>query len=75
MPLIQVVYCTAALTSLSDSIIYITFLFSEWRIGSKISIVHDSWSDNPEDNFCCRKTYLCRGKTLEIDNENRLGTQ
>ena len=31
MPLI--VYCTAALTSLSDSIRYITFLFSEWRIG------------------------------------------
>ena len=30
MPLI--VYCTAALTSLSDSIRYITFLFSERRI-------------------------------------------
>ena len=26
------VYCTAALTSLSDSISYITFLFSEWHI-------------------------------------------
>ena len=25
-------YCTAALTSLSDSISYLTFLFSEWRI-------------------------------------------
>ena len=30
MPLI--VYCTAALTSLSDSVSYITFLFPEWRI-------------------------------------------
>ena len=27
------IYCTAALTSLSDSSSYITFLFSEWRIG------------------------------------------
>ena len=26
------VYCTAALTSLPDSINYITFLFSEWGI-------------------------------------------
>ena len=26
------IYCTAALTSLSDSVSYITFLFSEWRI-------------------------------------------
>ena len=26
------IYCTAALTSLSDSISYITFLFSEWSI-------------------------------------------
>ena len=34
MPLI--VNCTAALTSLSDSISYITFLFSEWRIQVKI---------------------------------------
>ena len=25
-------YCTAALTSLSNSVSYITFLFSEWRI-------------------------------------------
>ena len=32
MPLI--VYCTAVLTSLSDSVSYITFLFSEWRIAS-----------------------------------------
>ena len=30
MPLI--VYCTAVLTSLSDSVSYITFLFLEWRI-------------------------------------------
>ena len=30
MPLI--VYYTSALTSLSDSVSYITFLFSEWRI-------------------------------------------
>ena len=26
------IYCTAALTSFSDSVSYITFLFSEWRI-------------------------------------------
>ena len=26
------IYCTAALTSISDSISYITYLFSEWRI-------------------------------------------
>ena len=26
--------CTAALTSLSDNISYITYLFSEWRIGN-----------------------------------------
>ena len=26
------IYCMAALTSLSDSVSYITFLFSEWRI-------------------------------------------
>ena len=25
-------YCKAALTSLSNSVTYITFLFSEWRI-------------------------------------------
>ena len=37
MPLI--VYCTAVLNSLSDSVSYITFLFSEWRIGlSKIML-------------------------------------
>ena len=30
-----IVYCTAALTSLSDSLSYITFLFSEWRIRLK----------------------------------------
>ena len=30
MPLM--IYCTAALTSFSDSVSYITFLFSEWRI-------------------------------------------
>ena len=27
------IYCTAASTSFSDSISYITYLFSEWRIG------------------------------------------
>ena len=32
------IYCTAALTSLADSVSYIKFLFSEWRILSK------SWS-------------------------------
>ena len=32
MPLM--IYCTAALTSFSDSISYITFLFSKWRIGA-----------------------------------------
>ena len=26
-----IVYCTAASTSLSDSVHYLTFLFSEWR--------------------------------------------
>ena len=26
------IYCTAALTSFSDSINYVTYLFSEWRI-------------------------------------------
>ena len=26
------IYCTAALTSFSDSISYVTYLFSEWRI-------------------------------------------
>ena len=26
------IYCAAALISLSDSVSYITFLFSEWRI-------------------------------------------
>ena len=26
------IYCTAALTSFSDNISYITYLFSEWRI-------------------------------------------
>ena len=26
------IYCIAALTSLSDSVSYVTFLFSEWRI-------------------------------------------
>ena len=26
------IYCTAALTSFSDSISYITYLFSEWHI-------------------------------------------
>ena len=30
------IYCTAALTSLPDSVSYITFLFSEWRIRSDI---------------------------------------
>ena len=41
MPLI--VYCTAALASLSDSVSYITFLFSEWRIPSL---------SNNSRNFC-----------------------
>ena len=31
------IHCTAALTSLSDSVSYITFLFSEWRIQALIS--------------------------------------
>ena len=35
------VYYTAALTSLSDSVSYVTFLFSEWRMdkrtGQKVS--------------------------------------
>ena len=34
MPLM--IYCTAALTLFSDSISYITFLFSEWRIANSI---------------------------------------
>ena len=29
------IYCTAALTSFSDSISYITFLFLEWRIATE----------------------------------------
>ena len=37
MPLI--VSCAAALTSLSDSVSYITFLFSEWRISCSLVIV------------------------------------
>ena len=35
MPL--VVCCTVALTSLSDSESYMTFLFSEWRIDNVVS--------------------------------------
>ena len=31
------IYCTAALTSLSDSVSYITFLFSECRIAMQFS--------------------------------------
>ena len=29
------IYCTAALISLSDSVSYITFLFSEWCISGR----------------------------------------
>ena len=36
MPLM--IYCTAALTSFSDSISYITYLFSGWRIGVTCNI-------------------------------------
>ena len=32
------IYCTAALTSFSDSISYITYLFSEWRIQEDIDL-------------------------------------
>ena len=35
-------YCTASLTSLSDSVSYIAFLFSEWRIEKKLTEL-DNW--------------------------------
>ena len=38
------IYCTAASTSFSDSISYITYLFSEWRIGeNKFEINYQSY--------------------------------
>ena len=36
------IYCTAALTSLSDSVSYIIFLFSEWRIKSHKKRTHSN---------------------------------
>ena len=36
----SIVYRTAALTSLSDSVSYITFLFLDWCIASVFSIPH-----------------------------------
>ena len=32
--MLLMIYCTAALTSFSDSISYITYLFLEWRIAA-----------------------------------------
>ena len=43
MPLM--IYCTAALTSFSDSISYITFSFLEWRIHSDWITLLDSGQD------------------------------
>ena len=53
MPLM--IYCTAALASFSDSVSYITFLFSEWSIKNQVtqsysvSNVDEKWSKNHND--------------------------
>ena len=52
MPLM--IYCTAALTSFSDSISYITYLFSEWRIQLEVGLMNSSVSlrmSNTSQNF------------------------
>ena len=33
-----IIYCTAALTSLSDNVSYMIVLFSEWRIRAEITV-------------------------------------
>ena len=49
------IYCTAALTSFSDSISYITYLFSEWRIKNQFthsdssSSAEEKWSKNDDE--------------------------
>ena len=45
MPLM--IYCTAALTLFSDSVSYITFLFSEWRILRALVLYERAYETTP----------------------------
>ena len=62
------IYCTAALTSLSDSVSYITFLFSEWRISGRnaqcVVIFHPRVQPETE------KTGSSRSNSLSADSRD-----
>ena len=78
------VYCTAALTSLSDSVSYITFLFSEWRIRySKIVFIrHTVPKALVKQNidileYCCNSCYhlVPRDEKRALLSQSTLGFQ
>ena len=72
MPLM--IYCTAALTSFSDSISYITYLFSEWRIayGSSQNSIFKSSTGQQNDPSTIIRSLKTKTKSKKLEAKDSM---